>query len=81
MPMIEMQDILTGQIINVHVENKKLNKLSKNKKRKLKRYGLKFNARQETKGKVYGIVQEYYHYFDSHKMCRNPRTILIEEGL
>ena len=66
MSMIKMTDSLTGQIINVHVDDKKLNKLSKNKKRKLKRYGLKFNARK-TKGKVYGIIQDYYNYFDSHK--------------
>lgn len=81
MSMVKMTDSLTGQVINVHVDDKKLNKLSKNKKRKLKRYGLKFNARQETKGKVYGIIQDYYNYFDSHKICRNPRTILIEQGL
>lgn len=81
MSMIKMTDSLTGQIINVHVEDKKLNKLSKNKKRKLKRYGLKFNPTQKPKAKVYGIVQEYYNYFDSHKICRNPQNILIEQGL
>jgi len=76
MGMVKMIDSMTGNSINVYVEDKKLNNLSKNKKRKLKRYGIQINH-----AKVYGIRQDYYMYFDSHKICRNPRTILMEQGL
>ena len=80
MGMVKMIDSMTGNSINVHVEDKKLNNLSKNKKRKLKRYGLKYNPTQKNHAKVYGIRQDYYMHFDSHKICRNPRTKLIEQG-
>jgi len=78
MAMIKMIDD-KGNNINVSVPSKELKKLSKNKRNKLKRYGIKLNIISAT-AKGSGIVQEYYNFFDSHKECRNPRTILIEQG-
>jgi len=84
MPMIQIRewDNINGgyqdKNISINIPNKKLKTLSKNKKRKVKRYGIKLKT---ANAKSYGIVQEYYNFFDSHKECRNPRTILIEKGL
>ena len=84
MAMIQIKewDSLNGgyeyKNISINIPNKKLKTLSKNKKRKVKRYGIKLKT---ANAKSYGIVQEYYNFFDSHKECRNPRTILIEQGL
>ena len=84
MPMIQIRewDSVNGgyqdKNISINIPNKKLKTLSKNKKRKIKRYGIKLKT---ANAKSYGIVQEYYNFFDSHKECRNPRTILIEQGL
>jgi hypothetical protein len=64
----------------VDIPNENLKSLSKNKRNKLKRYGLKYNPTQRNHAKAYGIRQDYYMFFDSHKICRNPRTILIEQG-
>ena len=64
--------------ISINIPNKMLKTLSKNKRKKLKKYGVKLKT---ANAKSYGIIQEYYNFFDSHKECRNPRTILIEQGL
>ena len=50
--------------------------LSKNQKRKAKRYAKLTAVAKGGKG----IQSEYYNFFDSHNICRNPRTILIAMG-
>jgi len=89
MPMIPMLNEF-NQLINVNVSNKRLSKLSKNKRRKLKKgYAVltvkdvkinkpdKFTATFKSSGK---IQPEYFEHFDSHNICRNSQTILINLG-
>lgn len=79
-----------GQPINIHsndVDTVKP-KLSKNALRKHKRYGVpitfvdsyKEPKKLDAVAKGKGILNEYYHYFDSHNISMNPRTHLIRNG-
>ena len=56
----------------------KTEKLSKNARRKAKRYSKgKLNNYTATAKATNKPPLEYYNYFDSHKICRSPETILI----
>jgi len=55
--------------------------LTQNQRNKVKRASFVNSADKEIKltaiGKSEkGILKEYYDYFDSHNICRNPATIL-----
>jgi len=69
---------MTGAIENVSSSDT-IKPLSKNAKRKAKRYGKVKTLTAVAKGGK-GIQSEYYNFFDSHNICRNPRTILIAQG-
>ena len=70
-------DALTGKPITWF----KTEKLSKNARRKAKRYNKsKLNNYTATAKATNKPPLDYYHYFDSHKICRSPETILIISG-
>ena len=70
-------DALTGKPITWF----KTEKLSKNARRKAKRYNKgKLNNYTATAKATNKPPLEYYNYFDSHKICRSPETILIISG-
>ena len=81
-----------GQPINIHSNDVDVDvvkpKLSKNALRKHKRYGVpitfvdsyKEPKKLDAVAKGKGILNEYYHYFDSHNISMNPRTHLIRNG-
>ena len=71
-----------GQPINIWVADEP-KKLSKNARRKAKRYAVKFKkitARAKTGKDTSGIRYEWSQIWHTNRQCQSPETILIGQG-
>ena len=75
-------DGLTGETVYIHV-NKNSPKVSKNAKRKAKRYGRKtriLSAHASSNKDSSGLKVEWSRLYHQHRISQNPRDILIRQG-
>ena len=79
---VEMIDGLTGENVYIRV-NKNSPKVSKNAKRKAKRYGRKtriLSAHASSNKDSSGLKVEWSRLYHQHRISQNPRDILIRQG-
>jgi len=78
---IEMIDGLTGENVYIRV-NTNSPKVSKNAKRKAKRYGKTriLSAHASTNKDSSGLKVEWSRLYHQHRIGQNPREILIRQG-
>ena len=75
-------DGLTGENVYIRV-NKNSPKVSKNAKRKAKRYGMRamvVSAHASSNKDSSGLKVEWSRLYHQHRISQNPRDILIRQG-
>ena len=74
-------DGLTGETVYIHV-NKSSPKVSKNARRKARRYGKTriLSAHASSQKDSSGLKVEWSRLYHQHRISQNPREILIRQG-